>query len=96
MDMRERLETEETWVTHRGAGVRVDIEVTSGVIGAQTVWGAEAVLERGRRVKLRGGQLPAGAKQGHRAMLQAAMAQAQALPTDIILGRNGQVDLFGR
>jgi len=82
-------------VTHRGAGVQVFIEVTSTTLGADTRWGVDVVLERGRRVALKGGAVPAGAKLGHHAMLRAARDQAQALPADIILGRNGQSELFG-
>ena len=77
-------------MTHRAAGVQVFIEVTSGVIGGQTRWGADAVLDRGRRVALKGGQMPAGAKLGHRAMLQAARDQAQDLPAGIVLGTGGE------
>lgn len=94
--MAERLEHVGTWVTHRATGVRVDIEVTSAVIGDQTVWGAEAVLERGRRVKLAGGKVPVGVKHEHHRMLQAAMQQAQALPAGVVLGTGGESgELFG-
>ena len=96
MDMGERLDTCGTWVTHRATDKRVDIEVTSAVIGSDTVWGAQVVLERGRRVKLAGGKVPVGVKFEHHRMLQAAQRQAQALPAGVVLGTGGESgDLFG-
>jgi hypothetical protein len=81
--------TDTTWAQHRETGVRLQIEVTSTVVGRLMVWGADVVLERGRREALKGGSVPAGAKLAHQAMLQAARDQAASLPASVILGQGG-------
>lgn len=93
--MSANFSTETTWEQHRETGARVSIEVTSTVVGQLRLWGADVVLERGRRVALKGGSVPAGAKLAHKAMLQAARDQAVSLPAAVILGQGGASgDLF--